>query len=251
MSDPVSGSVAQERHGDVLVLTLSRPPVNAVTQGVMSDIVGIFDSIFADDTVGAVIFTAAPGRVFCGGVDLGERLDSGASRVRAAYWRAVKDSIRQCPVPVIAAVNGICVGVGMGLINTMDIRLAAVNASFGMPEIDVGRAGGAATLRRHVPEGTVRKIMFTGKRISAAEAHHVHLVEEVLADDELLSRALELATDIASKDRHVLHLIKQSLDASELLDPESGYAVEQFYTRQLMSQELTVYSEPKSPKNGN
>jgi enoyl-CoA hydratase len=229
-----------ERQESVLVLTLNRPPVNAVTVEVLEEILGTYDEIFSNQEIGCVVFASGV-RVFCGGVDLGEKLDTRASRIRAALWRSVKDSIRQCPVPTIASVNGACVGIGMGVINVMDIRLASESASFGLPEVNNGRAGGASQLRRFVSEGAVRKLMYTGSRMSAAEALRVHLVEEVIPDDQLATRTLELATEIASKDHRVQRLIKRSLDESEPLGPEAGYAAEQLYTRIMMSQDLTNY----------
>jgi enoyl-CoA hydratase len=142
--------------------------------------------------------------------------------------------VRHCAIPVIAAVNGPALGAGAVLAAVCDIRIASANATFGLPEINVGRCGGGAHLGRLVPQGMLRKMFFTGAPISAAEAYRIGLVEEVVAPERLRAAALELAAVIAEKAPLGLRLGKQALNEIELLPVEEGYAREQCYSTQLL-----------------
>jgi enoyl-CoA hydratase len=108
-------------------------------------------------------------------------------------------SVRHCAIPVIAAVNGPALGAGCVLASVCDIRIASENATFGLPEINVGRCGGTAHMARHVPQGLLRRMFFTGTPISAQEAYRVGFVDRVVPLDRLMTEVNELAGVIASK----------------------------------------------------
>lgn len=193
---------------------------------------------------GTVAFlTSSNERIFCAGADLKERVEELRFHQRALLWRSVLMAIRQSPIPTVAAVEGACMGGGVALITHCDLVIASSRATFGMPEISVGRAGGGAHLRRFVPEQEVRRIMLTGDRITAAEALRIHLIQEVVADEEWPDRPVEIARAICKHGDRAVRLMKRSLDDSEHLGVEEGYGIEQKYTQQLRREGFTEYRD--------
>jgi len=228
-----------EIEGGVAVVTLDRPPVNAITLAHYRAIGELFENLGKDQAVHCAIFTAAGDRAFCAGLDLNEFLAATVEEdpARAAVVRQCFSAVRHCEIPVIAAVNGPALGAGTVLASVCDIRLASEKAKFSMPEINVGRCGGGAHLGRLIGQGNLRKMFFTGQPIDAAEALRIGLVEEVLAADALMNRAHELARLIASKSPLGLRMGKASLNEIEFMQVEEGYQVEQGYSTRLMATE--------------
>jgi enoyl-CoA hydratase len=225
--------------GQVLVVTLDRPPVNTLLLDTYALIARTFDDISLRTDVNCVVFTAAGTRAFCAGLDLKEfaaaRLQD--DRARAAVVRQCFSSIMHCALPVIAAVNGPALGAGCVLASVCDIRIASDKATFGLPEVNIGRCGGTAHMGRHLPQGVLRRMFFTGQPIDAAEAHRFGFVDRVTTSDDLMSAAMELATTIAGKAPLGLRLGKQALNETEFLAVELGYAAEQRYSTRLMATE--------------
>lgn len=223
----------------VAVVTLDRPPVNAITLAHYQAIGELFESLGDNPQVHCAIFTAAGERAFCAGLDLHEFLAATVEDdpARAAVVRACFAAVRHCAIPVIAAVNGPALGAGTVLAAVCDFRLASQKATFSMPEINVGRCGGGAHLGRLIGQGNLRKMFFTGLPIDAAEALRIGLVEEVLAPEALMARAQELARLIASKSPLGLRMGKASLNVIEGLPVEEGYQLEQGYSTRLMATE--------------
>ena len=219
----------------VQTIILDNPPVNAVNVTMMGQLADAFVGLsFAKATVALLMGQTL--RPFCAGADMKEELDSPGHHRRGRLWRSVLSAMRQSPIPIIAAVDGPCVGLGMGLITHCDLVIASEGASFGLPEINVGRAGGAANLRRFVPERIVRRMVLTGDRISASEALDAHLIDEVVPMAEWQSRPLALARSIAGKGDRVIRIGKRSLDESEFLAFEEGSALEAKYADQLRNE---------------
>ena len=198
-----------------------------------------FEQISRRADVHCALLTARGTRAFCAGLDLHEFATWPAERdhERAAAARRSFAAIRKCAIPVIAAVNGPALGAGCVLAACCDIRIASERASFGLPEINVGRCGGGAHLGRIVPPGLLRLMFFTGKPIDAREALRTGLVERVVAPEELMPAALELARSIAAKSPLGLRLGKQALNEAECLPVEEGYALEQSYSAKLLATE--------------
>ncbi len=195
----------------VLNVTLNRPEkLNAFTVGMMSDLLDLFDRVDADDSVRVVVLTGA-GRGFCAGADLSsgaETFDSEAAGVADGGDRAPRDGggrvtlrIYNCKKPIIAAINGAAVGVGITQTLPMDIRLASEKAKFGFVFARRGIAPEAASswfLPRVVGISKAMEWVATGRVFGAEEALAAGLVSEVLAPDDLLPRAQELAAEIAA-----------------------------------------------------
>lgn len=225
--------------GKVVRVTMDRAPVNALTLALYDEIADTFEAIGKRMDVHCVLLTGAGNRAFCAGLDLKEFL---AAKVeddphRAAIVRRTFAAIRHCAIPVVAAVNGPALGAGCVIASVADIRIAANNATFGMPEINVGRCGGTAHMGRHLPPGLLRRMFFTGKPISAEEAFRVGFVDEVVAPEQLQETAMALATTISEKAPLGLRLGKQAMNEAEYLPVEEGYAREQTYSTRLMQTE--------------
>ena len=137
---------------------------------------------------------------------------------------------------MIAAVNGPALGAGCVLASVCDIRLASDTATFGTPEVNVGRCGGTAHMRRHIPQGLLRRMFFTGQPIKAAEAERWGFVE-VVPGAELMTQARAMAELIASKAPLGLRMGKAAMNETEFLPVEEGYAIEQRYSTKLMATE--------------
>lgn len=228
-----------EKADKIARITLDRPPVNALTIGLYEELAELFESTRDWDDINCVILTAQGHRAFCAGLDLNEFLAASVEDdpARAAIVRRMFSAVRHAAMPVIAAVNGPALGAGAVLASVCDIRLASRNATFGLPEINVGRCGGGAHIGRLVPQSVLRMMAFTGQPIGAEEALRVGMVNEVLESDQLMIRAQEIAEIIAAKAPLGLRLGKTSLNEIEFMPVEEGYAKEQGYSTKLMATE--------------
>jgi enoyl-CoA hydratase len=232
-------SILVEKSNRIARVVIDRPPVNAITLELYKKIGDIFAETHSWSDVHCIIFTGTGSRAFCAGLDLNEFL---AARVeddphRASIIREAFSRVRHAAVPVIAAVNGPALGAGCVLSSLCDIRIAAEHATFGLPEINVGRCGGGAHLGRLIPQGMLRQMFFTGKPISAAEAYRVGLVNEVVPSDQLMDAAMQIASVISAKAPLGLRLGKEALNVAEFLPVEEGYEREQKYSTRLMATE--------------
>ena len=211
------------------------PPVNALPVRGWHDLAAAVTAAGADPETRAVILSAT-GRGFCAGVDIKEmqRLAGhegilGASQGCFAAFAAVYD----CPVPVIAAVHGFCLGGGIGLAGNADVIIAAEDATFGLPEVDRGALGAATHLARLVPQQLMRAMVYTCRTVTARELLSFGSVLEVVPRGELRAAARELAETIAAKDPAVIRLAKQSLNGIDPVDVKRSYRYEQGFTYEL------------------
>lgn len=236
-------TISVERAGHVAVVRLARPPVNAVSRLMMSELDACFAELGADRTVSTVVLGAEGDRAFCAGVDLkelragaatgesaqtvGEILDSGS------VWRGVQHRIRYLPVPVIAAVDGPAIGAGFGLVGVADLIVASDRASFGLTEINVGLLGGASKAIRMLGPHKARMLLFGGELISAQEMYRLGAAEEVVAAGRAIERAVEIGQVLAKKSPIALRLAKESILRIEGHWLEDAYRTEQDYTTRL------------------
>ena len=220
----------------VATLALDRPPVNALGRAIRQEITQAFDMLSDRDDVRAIVFTGS-GKMFCAGADIKERaVLAGDPGEHGALNRLVREmfySIMECGKPVIAAVNGPALGAGFALVLCCDILLASETAVFGMPEVDVGLAGGVKFLQRHFSPSKSRRLLMTGERVPASELYRLGVVEECTPPDALMPAALALGREIASKSPLAVKAIKDSFIAVENLSLRDGYRVEQNMTAAL------------------
>jgi enoyl-CoA hydratase len=231
--------ISVETVGKVAIVTLDRPPVNAITLMHYRAIGEVFMNLGQAMDIHCAIFTARGDRAFCAGLDLHEFMAAKAEDdpARAAIVRECFARVRHCAIPVIAAVNGPALGAGAVLAAVCDFRIASSLAKFSMPEINVGRCGGGAHMGRYVPQGMLRKMFFTGVPITAEEAYRVNFADVIVPAERLMESARELAGTIAQKAPLGLRLGKKALNEIEFMPVEDGYAREQTYSTQLMHTE--------------
>ena len=228
-------SVLVEIKDKVALVTLNRPPVNALNREMRREIVAIFDDISARDDIRCAVLTAQ-GSVFCAGADLKDRPDAdipGDFLEHNRITRETGNAIRECAKPVIAAINGAALGAGLGLAAACDILYACDNATFGMPEINVGLAGGASMLRTLFGRSTARRMFFTGQRLTAAELLQRNVLEAVLPPEELLPVAMKLAHEIASKAPLAVIYAKRAANMVDVMPQRDAYRFEQEFTMTL------------------
>jgi enoyl-CoA hydratase len=224
----------------VAIVTLDRPPVNALGRAIREELLATFDALHDRDDVRAVILTAS-GRTFCAGADIKERtLLSGKPGEYRELNRLVREvfyALIQCSKPVIAAVNGPALGAGFAIALCCDLIVASEEAVFGMPEVDVGLAGGVKFLQRHFTPTQARMLLITGRRVPAAELYRLGVLQAVVPAARLLDEARVLADEIARKSPLAVRMLKTSFNAVENLSLEDGYRVEQDMTIELSKSE--------------
>jgi len=217
----------------IATVTFERPPVNAQNRQSREELTWIFDSLSDRPDVRVVVFTAR-GKVFSAGADIKERV--GMVKEPGDYLRhnrLTRESfyaITDCSKPVIAAVNGAALGAGFGWMLSCDILLAADDAYFSMPEIDVGLAGGAKILRRHFSQSKASTLFFTGRRISAGDLYRLGVLEACVPRSQLLETAHVLASEIASKSPLAIRQAKYSFNTVEEMPYREAYRWEQGIT---------------------
>ncbi|MEN3307988.1 MAG: enoyl-CoA hydratase [Micromonosporaceae bacterium] len=221
--------------GGVAEVVMDHPPVNALPAAGWFALAEALVAAGADATVRAVVLRAE-GRGFNAGVDIKELRASTDHSALVAVNRgcfAAFAAVYDCPVPVVAAVHGFCLGGGVGLAGTADIVVASEDATFGLPEVDRGALGAATHLSRLVPQHRMRAMMYTSATATAAELHGYGSVLEVVPRDRLRDAALAVAGQIAARDPGVIRAAKQSLNGIDPWDVKRSYRYEQGYTFEL------------------
>ncbi|MFI7313736.1 enoyl-CoA hydratase family protein [Streptomyces hygroscopicus] len=216
----------------VRLVAMDFPPVNALPVRGWYELAGALRTAGADPSVRCVVL-AAEGRGFNAGVDIKEIQ---AARDRAALLGANHGcaeafaAVYDCPVPVVAAVHGFCLGGGIGLAGNADAIVASEDATFGLPELDRGALGAATHLARLVPQHLMRALYYTSRTATAAELHRHGSVWRVVPRAGLREAALELAGEIAAKDGALLRLAKAAINGIDPVDVRRSYRFEQGFT---------------------
>jgi enoyl-CoA hydratase len=227
--------IRSEVRDHVALVTIDNPPVNALPVAGWFALADAVRSAGRDPDVRVVIVNAE-GKGFQCGVDIKELAADPTKETFVAVNRGCYEAfaaVYDCEVPVIAAVNGYCLGGGVGIAGNADIVVASDDATFGLPEVDRGALGVATHLARFVPAHKLRAMFFTGATITAAELLAFGTVERVVSRDQLLDTAFEIATVIAKKSSLVIRRAKESLNAIDPVDVKRSYRFEQGFTFEL------------------
>lgn len=223
------------RDDGIRVITMEHPPVNALTVQGWLDVAAALDEAGADMSTKVVVLRAE-GRGFNAGVDIKEMQHTsgfeallGANRGCYAAFKAVYE----CAVPVVAAVNGFCVGGGVGLVGNADCIVASDDAYFGVPEVNQGALGAATHMARLVPPHMLRTLYFTARTIKAVDLVQFGSVLETVPREQLLDAALKVAGEIAQKDTRVIRAAKEALNGIDPVDVNKSYRFEQGFTYEL------------------
>ena len=186
----------------IALLTISQPKVlNALNETTMEELESAFGNRLKEDDVGAVILTGAGEKAFVAGADIKElaQLNPLDARLKALRGHELLEVIEGFPKPVIAAVNGYCLGGGCELALACHLRIASENAQFGLPEVKLGLIpgyGGTQRLPRLVGKGRAMEMILSGESMSAQEAARIGLVNSVVSREDLIPKCRELAEKI-------------------------------------------------------
>lgn len=225
-------TVIYEKRGPVAHVVLSRPDViNAFNIQMRDDLSEVLTAIKWDPDVRALLLRGAGDRGFCAGADLTE-FGSAPSQAaaRAARWeRDIFGELRDLKIPTVAALHGHVIGSGVELALLCDIRVAANNAVFAMPETYYGliaAAGGTQTLPRALGRGRALDLLLTGKRVNATEAQDAGLVQRVVPPTELRDESEQIAAELASISPGMMAATRVALAAARDLPLHDGLALE-------------------------
>ena len=230
-----AGSVSTAVSDHVAEIVVDAPPVNALTVAGWFELADAITAAGENPDVHAVLL-AADGKGFNAGVDIKEMQSTegftalvGANKGCAAAFGAVYD----CAVPVVAAVQGYCLGGGIGLVGNADVIVASDDATFGLPEVKQGALGAATHLARLVPQHRMRHMVYTAERATAQELASYGSVLKVVPREELRAAAREVALQIAQINPTVIRAAKASLNGIDPVDVKRSYRFEQGFTFEL------------------
>jgi enoyl-CoA hydratase len=221
-----------EETDSIATVTMNRPEAyNAFSTGQLEELLAVLRQIRSDRGIRCVILTGAGERAFASGADIREMVSMSADEALAfgRLGHAVTAAIEGLPQPVIAAVNGYAFGGGCEVALACDIRLASENAVIGQPEVTLGIPpgwGGSQRLPRLVGPGIAAELILTGRRVTAAEALKIGLVNEVYPLDQLLLEARKLAAQIAANSPRAVAAAKQLMALAFKGEPATGLATE-------------------------
>jgi enoyl-CoA hydratase len=226
-------SVLRDDH--VRVISMEHPPVYALPVQGWFDLAAALDEASRDLATHAVVLRAE-GRGFNAGVDIKEMQHtsgfdalSGANKGCFAAFKAVYE----CAVPVVAAVNGFCLGGGVGLVGNADTVVASDDAYFGVPEVKQGALGAATHMARLVPQHLMRTLYYTARTVPATQLLQFGSVLEVVPRASLDDAALAVAGEIAANDSRVIRAAKEALNGIDPVDVNKSYRFEQGFTMEL------------------
>jgi enoyl-CoA hydratase len=216
-----------EKRERVAIITINRPEKrNALSIQIREEGAALLDELRKDDSVGVVVFTGAGEKAFIAGADIAEFAGRTSITQRDVMMsRSLFTAIDTFPKPVIAMINGFCLGGGCELALACDIRIASETASFGQPEINLGiipGGGGTQRLTRLVGEGKAMEMILTGEIIDAKTAYSIGLVNHVVPADQLQTKTMEIAQRIAEKSPVALQLAKEAVKLASRSNLDEG-----------------------------
>ncbi len=220
-------TITVEKREAVAIITINRPDkLNALSSKVHNEGVAAFDELKKDDSVRVVVITGSGEKSFIAGADISEFEGKTPVSQRATFFeRTLFNTIDTFPKPVIAMVNGFCLGGGNELALACDLRICSENAKFSQPEINLGimpGGGGTQRLTRLIGEGRSMEMMLTGDMIDAETAHRFGLVNHVYPADQLEAETMKLAQKIAAKAPIALQLCKEAVKFASRSNLDEG-----------------------------
>ncbi|OPY87951.1 MAG: putative enoyl-CoA hydratase echA8 [Smithella sp. PtaU1.Bin162] len=220
--------VLYEKKENIAIITFNRPgALNALNTEVNLKLIELLLTAENDEEVKVVILTGSGNKAFVAGADIKEMMTMNSMQARAHALKAkrVTDTIWNLGKPVIAAINGFCLGGGMEYALACDLRTASENAKFGLPEVNLGILPGSAgtqRLPRLIGLARAKEYCFTGGMFDAKQACELGIVNHVYPAESLMNETMMLAQKIASKSPHSLKLIKAAMNRGTETDLETA-----------------------------
>lgn len=250
--------VSARRDGDVVTLTIERPDVmNCLSFPTLRRFRTLLEELREDLSIRCILITGSGEKAFCAGADLKERKTMPADRVPhfVRNIRALMDDVEAMPQPTIAVVQGFAFGGGTELMLSCDLRVAAEDAKFGLTEVSLAiipGAGGTQRLPRLIGKSRAKDLILTGRRLDAAEAERMGLVNRVAPRAALDAAAREVADQIAGNGPVAVRAAKAAIDEGSELPIAQGLEVEaSCYERTLTTDDrleaLAAFAEKRKP----
>jgi enoyl-CoA hydratase len=246
-----------ERRGRVAIVTINRPEKrNALNIRTRAEGAAALEELREDEEIRVVVFTGAGDKAFIAGADIGEFAGRTAVTQRDVMTgRSLFTAIDTFPKPVIAMINGYCLGGGCELAMACDLRIASERASFGQPEINLGiipGGGGTQRLTHLVGEGKAMELILTGEIIDAQTAYSYGLVNTVVPAEELEAKTMEIANRIAEKSPVALRMAKEAVKtaARSTLDEGLRREIDLFalcFSSEDKDEGVTAFLEKRKP----
>ena len=225
-------NITVEKKNRIGIVTVNRPKeLNSMNSETREELASAFEELDLDENISVSILTGSPGKAFIAGADIKEfsKMKIKDRKTMKEDWR-VTDVIADSRKPVIAMINGFCLGGGLEIAMACDLRTASNNSKLGQPEINIGiipGAGGTQRLTRLVGEGRSMELILTGNMISAAKAESWGLVNLVTDEDTLEEKTMEIATLIAEKSPFAVERAKKSVKLASNTTMKKGLKKEQ------------------------
>lgn len=253
-------NIIYAREKGIVKVTINRPEVrNALNMAVRQELKEVVAEIDKDKGIRVVIITGAGDRAFISGADITEFREVTPMMIEdyvSTLGQQLYTDIENIRVPVIAMINGFCLGGGLELAMCCDIRIASENAKFGQLEINVGLfpgGGGTQRLPRLIGWGRAKELIYTGKIIDAAEAERLGLVDKVVPPERLEEEVNKLAKTIASKSPLIVKLAKKVINRGMYTDLAAGLAYEKAnfalcFASEDHTEGITAFLEKRKPE---
>jgi enoyl-CoA hydratase len=219
----------QVRNGVAYIGMNREPARNALNYALLTDIVGACREADEDEDVGMIVLYSALDKVFCAGADTKERrvMSDEEVKKRRVFARDCYNALENLAKPLLAAVDGKCMGGGCEIIGTCDIIFSSEKASYRYVEVAVGSVGATQRVTRFVGRQMANDLLFTGRTIDAYEAFRIGLVARLFEGGDFMAQVAESAELIASHPRVTLKATKKAIKMAASASPELGVMFEQ------------------------
>jgi enoyl-CoA hydratase len=247
-----------EIENHVALVTLNRPPVNALNSEVFTELTTLIDALDENEEVRAIVLTGSGEKAFIAGADVKEMAtqDLIGLGLMNKKSRTLFSKIENANKPVIAAINGLALGGGLELALACDLRVCSEHAKFSFPELGLGiipGGGGTQRLQKLVGQGVTKELIYFGEMIDANRAHELQIVNKVVPHESLLEETLTWARKLANKPAIALQMAKLAINYGKNVDTESGLIMETTAFSTAFSSEdakegLTAFMEKRKPQ---
>jgi enoyl-CoA hydratase len=225
-------NILVKTENNISTITINREPaLNAINLKTMQELNNYIDFVQESNNSKVLIITGSGSKAFIAGADITMFKGKNSVTIRDFVFKlqAVFNKIEDLPIPVIAAINGYCLGGGLELALACDIRIASSNAILGQPEIKLGLipgAGGTQRLSRLVGNGIAKELIFTGDNIDANRAYELSLVNKVVPQEEFEKEVMKLATRLAKGPSFALNMAKEAINRGTQMSLLDGIRME-------------------------
>ena len=250
-------NVLIEKSGKIGIVTVNRPKqMNSMNSLTRSELAEAFNLLENDKDIAVILLTGAEGKAFIAGADIKEFLNQTIETEKQLEedW-IVTTIISNLKKPVIAVIDGFCLGGGLELAMSCDLRIASDRSKLGQPEINIGiipGAGGTQRLTRLIGEGRAMEMILTGRMITAEEAFSYGIVNFVYDSDDLMDEAIQIANTIGEKSKYAVERAKKSVKAVSEMNLKDGLKLEREMFIECLNSEdgkegITAFIEKRKP----